>query len=386
MSLDPSLLTAAISALVGCRVITYEEYLHNPSREFQPLDIEAFHKSVLFAPPLQLELLQPDSSQFGSPWESDSPQSESCQSESSQLESWEPELSQFDLRYLELAQVESWQSGTPQPPDEGLGFMPHTAEVVTQVVESNSPLTWRPVTIFVKTLSGRTITIFVTLHETIDHIKQRIAEKEDIPPEEQRLVYAGKQLDDDFTLHDYGIRQLSTIHLALRILGGGPRAMYISEGFRDSLYDWDFRKTNDAGKAFFRGGKKYMRPCGWRRFAINVNGKYGPDDWLGSSNAPGEWPVSYHGTSKAGALSIAEEGFKLAKGVRFAYGRGIYSSPNHAIAERFAKSFWNKGKRYKVIFQNRVNPANLRQIPKRDYWISPTDDDIRPYGLCIKEI
>jgi hypothetical protein len=106
---------------------------------------------------------------------------------------------------------------------------------------------------------------------------------------------------------------------------------------------------------------------------------------LGSSSAPGEWPVSYHGTGYHNSLSIADDGFKLAKGVRFAFGRGIYSTPNIATAELYAKEFWlNDGERYKVVIQNRVNPANLNKFG--DYWVSPSDGDLRPYGLCIKKM
>jgi hypothetical protein len=72
--------------------------------------------------------------------------------------------------------------------------------------------------------------------------------------------------------------------------------------------------------------------------------------WLGSTDAPGEWPVLYYGTGYYNCLSIADEGFKLAKGVRFAYGRGIYSTPNVATAEIYAKEFMSKdGGKYKVV-------------------------------------
>ena len=129
----------------------------------------------------------------------------------------------------------------------------------------------------------------------------------------------------------------------------------------------------------------YKRPCTWQRYALKVTGKFGSDTWLGSTDAPGEWPVSYHGTGYHNCLSIADEGFKLAKGVRFAYGRGIYSSPNVATAEMYAKEFTSKdGERYKVVIQSRVNPANLNKFG--DYWVSPRDEDLRPYGLCIKKI
>ena len=234
-------------------------------------------------------------------------------------------------------------------------------------------------------MTGKTYEVFLPSNDTIENLKYRFQDLTGITIDQQRLMFAGCQLEDDKRLSDYNIQNESTVHCVLRLRGGGMT--FLNPQLIDSRFNYDFRRINDQGHVFYRGGLEYKRPCGWTRYALNVSGKFdnGNDAWIGKNGKNGEWAVSYHGTVKENIESIIEEQYRLDKSKRFLYGKGIYSTPFIDIAEAYAKVFVYDGESYKVVFQNRINQNAMQVVNDGKYFISANDRDLRPYAICIKK-
>ena len=280
-------------------------------------------------------------------------------------------------------------------------FFYQTYPIMTPAIEAVSFEIDEMFDLMVTHLQNEKKAIRVSGRSTIAEAKAVIARNEGRPVDQFKLTYEGKQLEDFRSLNDYGISSAATISWVPCLQGRGPSLSYFFDPKEfDFKYDFDFSKMKDDGKIYMRGGFEYKRPYGWKRFGIKVKGKYEDDIWLGpkgirTAQAPGEWPVSYHGTNVSNARKIVETGFK--PGPRALYGKGIYTSPSlEMIEQRYAQEFTHNGKTYKLVLQNRVNPDHLQVIPASktlagaDYWLFPERDepwkvDVRPYGVLIRE-
>ncbi|KAM9838992.1 uncharacterized protein ACBR49_017653 [Aulostomus maculatus] len=185
------------------------------------------------------------------------------------------------------------------------------------------------------------------------------------------------------------------------------------EEFFDPPYDYDFTNIKDGSSTFKRGNEQYIRPCGWNRVALRVKNRYdGGDGWLGTGEDA--WPVSYQGYNMDGSLGIilihggnlhqepafldAAASSLVAEDTR---GRGVYSTPDIKMAEKYSKTFKSKvdGKTYQVVLQNRINPEKRIKCQREDVWLiyipeGSTDiqaraivqESMRPYGLLLRQV
>lgn len=251
----------------------------------------------------------------------------------------------------------------------------------------------RTTRLHVKMLTGKTVEVDVPADATVAHLKAAIEDKEHFPVEQQRLVFAAIPLEDAKTLDDYEIHSECTVLLILTLKGGASPLYHIDTTLLDPSYDYDFTGKTDDGTRLMRGGYRFYRPYGWKKIALKVLNRYSDNVWLGPNglrvdDAPGEWPVSYHGSGvNEGAGSIAQEGSRRSRGKEFVYERGIFMAPSIAVAAKYANSFEHAGKRYGMVLQNRVNPIGLKMIGGEDeYWVQPNPEYVRPYGICIQQI
>ena len=303
------------------------------------------------------------------------------------------------ISFDSVAPLEEHDAPTP-PPEEHDAPTPPTQEEKesddSQEDKSSQQDTKQENQIFVLTPTGKYITININLDAKVEDLQLLIEKHEGTPIYEQRLIYASKQLENGHTLQEYNIQKDSTIHLVLRLNGGEDFVDFehfsINPDLLDPGYNFDFRGIDDSNSQFYRGGKPYKRPVGCYRYALNVNGKYGDDTWLGSSNQPGEWAVAYHGTEDIYVNKILTS--ELKPGNNNWYGVGVYCTPNINTALGYAESFQYQGKFYKVVLQTRVNPDKIYECKLQkgpdDYWVALQKDIqkssteiIRPYGICI---
>eukprot|EP00811_Abedinium_folium_P001627 NODE_11492_length_1283_cov_6.590830.p1 GENE.NODE_11492_length_1283_cov_6.590830~~NODE_11492_length_1283_cov_6.590830.p1 ORF type:complete len:299 (+),score=76.98 NODE_11492_length_1283_cov_6.590830:90-986(+) len=160
-------------------------------------------------------------------------------------------------------------------------------------------------------------------------------------------------------------------------------------------FNQDFTNMKDDGRKTLRGGKEYVLPMGWRRFAVHVRGKYddGDNGWLKEDDSG--WCVAYHGTAEDSLPGILGTGFRVGARQKFEEdtGSGIYCTPNITVAQHYSKPSELRGHFVQIVLQLRVRPSAVKPVIKdtatdfeKKYWVINDPHDIRAYGVLIREL
>ena len=236
-------------------------------------------------------------------------------------------------------------------------------------------------------------------NSTVGQIKEWLSKVVGLHPASLVLSYGGRVLANGWSLAAQNVPSGVTCLLQWGPSRFGPLpTYYIADEDLAPGYDYDFTNVKDDGVTFIRGGWEYKRPCGWRRCALAVLGKYPDNKWLGpngirTGSDPDEWAVSYHGTAKENIRPIVKCGYDADKVKRGKYGWGFYSSPYIDEAEDYAPRFEypdKSGKYFKVVLQNRVKFGTDEQYTEvknnGKYYVTKLTNYIRPYGVCLKKV
>lgn len=163
-----------------------------------------------------------------------------------------------------------------------------------------------------------------------------------------------------------------------------------AEQMFDFVHNQDFRSYKGKVENQKRGGYEYKIPVGYKRFALRVANKYddGNNTWMCLDGRKGEWAVAYHGTKQHALVPIIMNGLQAGSRQLYAseVGDGIYCSPDlDGVALAYATMENLDSHAVRFILQCRVRPNAIKKCSRSGYWVINKGEDIRPYGILVKE-
>ena len=185
-------------------------------------------------------------------------------------------------------------------------------------------------------------------------------------------------IDSNMRISEYRISQHDKITLTFTLRGGGGGIFYyvVDHSLLEPTFD---HSVSDDGTKFYRGGKRYYRPYGWKRYALKVKDTYEDNKWLGEPghrvrSSDGEWPVAY---STGDTMEV--EAARASQGIGLSWCRGVLFTPSFDLAAKHAERFEHEGKQYKFVFQCRVNTEHLIvfNVGMKEFWVQPCKRFIR---------
>ncbi|CAF3283490.1 unnamed protein product, partial [Rotaria sp. Silwood2] len=260
-------------------------------------------------------------------------------------------------------------------------------------------------------------------HPVIEDIRERLSKAHGIDKKYicVKVVFAGT-FNVVYTVEDLASRVVNSLskvvqklkHQFKQFLSAKIHPLLFRPTFDISFFDKQGNRTFSSSPETHQVGpsgntKTYTSPAGWTRYGLKVLDKYKDgNNWLHPFQHPGNWYRAFHGTGRAEAVdfgndkqlfdqqytsvdavaSIFENGFRPARTT--AYGPGVYCSPNPKFPENgyvaVVELETQKGKKkFACMLQVAVNPIGVKFTADKDIWVVPNPQDIRPYGVLIKE-
>lgn len=219
-------------------------------------------------------------------------------------------------------------------------------------------------------ISSLRISVTISPYESVAALKAVIEDRTNFPMSQQRLLFSGSLLEDNYPLDFYSVKDGSLIVL---IVTEELHYLLLPADAFDPSIDQDFTEEEDYGEAGVVGGQGYYPPYGWKRYGFKVTGLYDSEVWKETQGGPGEWAVVYHGLRPF----FDSDQITAPRDCAF-------SAADLKQAEVSQPLIPFDGRYLKFAFQSKASPFSLHTESQGQVFSSPSDHDLRPFGFLMK--